>query len=33
MEVTTRPVTHGRDESAGLLNIPSRLDILPGNSF
>jgi lipopolysaccharide transport system ATP-binding protein len=33
MEVTTRPVTHGREESAGLLNIPSKLDILPGNSF
>jgi lipopolysaccharide transport system ATP-binding protein len=33
MEVTTLPVTHYGEESGGILNIPSKLEILPGNSF
>jgi len=32
MHVVTIPVTHYRDESAGFLNIPSKLDIVPANS-
>lgn len=32
MQVSTLPVTHYRDESAGFLNIPSKLEILPVNS-
>ena len=33
MHVVTVPITHYRDESAGFLNIPSKLEILPANSF
>ena len=33
MYVVTVPLTHYRDESAGFLNIPSNLEILPANSF
>lgn len=32
MHVVTVPVTHFRDESAGFLNIPSKLEIVPTNS-
>jgi len=32
MQVVTVPVTHYRDESAGFLNIPSKLEIVPANS-
>lgn len=32
MHVVTVPVTHFRDESAGFLNIPSRLEIVPVKS-
>jgi lipopolysaccharide transport system ATP-binding protein len=31
MQVVTVPLTHYRDESAGFLNIPSKLEILPAN--
>ena len=31
MQVVTRPVTHYRDEFAGFLNIPSKLDISPAS--
>lgn len=33
MHVVTVPITHYRDESAGFLNIPSKLEIQPANSF
>jgi lipopolysaccharide transport system ATP-binding protein len=32
MQVVTLPVTHYRDEAAGFLNIPSKLDISPASS-
>jgi lipopolysaccharide transport system ATP-binding protein len=32
MQVATIPITHYRDESAGFLNIPSKLDIVPADS-
>jgi lipopolysaccharide transport system ATP-binding protein len=31
MQVVTRPVTHYRDDAAGFLNIPSKLDISPAS--
>jgi hypothetical protein len=33
MHVVTIPITHYRDESAGFLNIPSKLEIQPADSF
>jgi lipopolysaccharide transport system ATP-binding protein len=33
MHIVTIPISHYRDESAGFLNIPSRLEIFPANSF
>ncbi len=33
MHVVTVPITHYRDESVGFLNIPSKLEILPADSF
>jgi len=32
MHVVTAPITHYRDESAGFLNIPSKLEIVPARS-
>jgi hypothetical protein len=29
MQVNTLPATNSRDEVAGILNIPSKLDIVP----
>lgn len=29
MQVATVPVTHYRDEPAGILNIPSKLEVVP----
>jgi len=33
MQVATIPVTHYRDEAAGILNIPSKLRIVPTSNF
>jgi ABC-type polysaccharide/polyol phosphate transport system ATPase subunit len=33
MHVVTVPITHFRDEAAGFLNIPSKLEIVPETSF
>lgn len=33
MQVATIPVTHYRDEAAGILNIPSKLTIVPASNF
>jgi hypothetical protein len=32
MHVVTVPITHSRDDSAGVLNIPSKLEIVPAAS-